>query len=138
MTKSTFVKITLSIGIMASVLSCTETPAIPTKTLELKPEKTTSEKEVVTEISGDQIFKKLNCGSCHHRTAKILGPSVHDIQLTYEGESDSLMAFLLGEAKPKMDPTRYNLMKPSISTFKTIDSAEQQKIVDYLLTTENE
>ncbi|WP_457623873.1 c-type cytochrome [Persephonella sp.] len=82
---------------------------------------------------GAGIFKSKGCGACHKPSAKGVGPSLKDIAATYKGKEGDLIKFLRGEAPPKMDTGKFNIMKAQLAKTKALSDAELKALVDFIL-----
>ncbi len=83
---------------------------------------------------GETIFKNLNCHICHkiNDDAASVGPSLRTIASHYLGDERRLVMFLKGEAKPIIDPARFEIMKPQLYKTKHMTFDEYRALAYYL------
>jgi len=133
MKKSVFV-----LGLVALFLtSCGE------KKKEEVKEVTTPEVEAVektAEVVGDlelgkKLFTKKTCTTCHQPDAKVIGPSIKDINKIYSDQNGNIVAFLKGESKAIVDtdPGQVAIMKANLDGFvKDLSAEELAAIAAYM------
>ncbi|WP_200762543.1 c-type cytochrome [Nitrosophilus alvini] len=84
---------------------------------------------------GKILFEKYNCNICHKPKddAASIGPSLETIAIHYLGNERQLVEFLKGNAKPIIDPQRFEIMKPQL--YKTKHMFEEDyRALSYFLT----
>ncbi len=135
MKKSLFV-----LGLVAFIIaSCGEK-----KKDEVKKEVETVKEEVKQEVTetadnlelGKKLFTEKTCATCHQPDAKVIGPSIKDMNKIYAEQNGDMMKFLRGEAAPIVDtdPGQVAIMKANIDGFvKNMTDDELKAIVDYML-----
>ena len=68
-------------------------------------------KDQTPEELGKQIFEgKGNCVACHQVDQKVVGPSIQEIASIYKAKGGDIVAFLMDDAKPIVDPSQYEVM----------------------------
>lgn len=82
---------------------------------------------------GKSIFTSKGCGACHQENNEAVGPSLKKIASVYAGDKAKLTAFLKGEGKPIVDPTKEAIMKPQLEITKKLNSQELEALVDFIL-----
>ena len=135
MKKSLFV-----LGLVAFIIaSCGEK-----KKDEVKKEVETVKEDVKQEVTkavdnlelGKKLFTEKTCATCHQPDAKVIGPSIKDMNKIYAEQNGDMMKFLRGEAAPIVDtdPGQVAIMKANIDGFvKNMTDDELKAIVDYML-----
>ena len=74
---------------------------------------------------GKSIFEgKGNCVACHRIDEKLVGPSVQDMAKIYKTQNGDMVSFLKDEAKPIVDPSQYEVMKPNLALTKEMSDEE--------------
>ncbi len=82
---------------------------------------------------GQKLYKDKGCLVCHQLNTKLVGPAVKDIAAAYSGNKAGLTAYLKGEGKSIVDPSRTSVMQPQIAITKALPAEELDAIVDYIL-----
>lgn len=107
----------------------TEAPKADTATPATTPSASTQ-----TEASpGEKLFTEKTCTTCHKPDTKLVGPSLKDIAVAYNGDKNKLKSFMKGEAKPIVDPSQESVMHPQIAITKALPAEQLDQIVDYIL-----
>ena len=117
MKKSIFV-----VGLVALFLtSCGEKKKEEVKkevetTVEAAKETATSTGDVAL---GKKLFTEKTCATCHQADAKVIGPSIKDINKIYEEKGGDIVKFLRGaaEAIVDTDPGQVAIMKANLEGF---------------------
>lgn len=135
MKKSVFV-----LGLVALFLtSCGEKKKEEVKT-EAAP-KVEAVKEEVKEVAldnlelGKKLFAEKTCTTCHQADAKVIGPSIKDINKVYAEQNGNIVKFLKGEAKAIVDtdPGQVAIMKANLDGFvKDLSGDELAAIAAYM------
>ena len=133
-------KSVLVLGLIALFLtSCGEK-----KKEEVKKEvETTVEtvKEDVKEVAvdnialGKQLFSDKTCTTCHQADAKVIGPSIKDINKVYAEKGGNIVKFLKGEAEAIVDtdPGQVAIMKANLDGFvKDLSGNELAALAAYM------
>ena len=98
------------------------------KEVETKVEAVKEEvKEVAAEVVdtadiialGKQLFTDKTCTTCHQPDAKVIGPSIKEINKVYEEQNGNMVKFLKGEADAIVDtdPGQVAIMKANLDGF---------------------
>jgi cytochrome c len=111
--------------------SCGEKKKEEVKEIET-PEVEAVEEAVVAEVVGDlelgkKLFTEKTCATCHQPDAKVIGPSIKDINKIYTEQNADIVAFLKG-ASPAIvdtDPGQVAIMKANLDGFVKDLSAEE-------------
>ncbi|MCX7738394.1 MAG: c-type cytochrome [Hydrogenothermaceae bacterium] len=101
----------------------------PQMSMEEKPAQEPAKKS----IDGKTLFASKGCSSCHQENTDTVGPSLKKIASTYQSDRTKLTAFLRGEGKPIVDPSKETIMKPQIEITKKMPQEELNAVVDYIL-----
>lgn len=133
-------KSVLVLGLVALFLtSCGEK-----KKEEVKKEeapKVEAVKEVKTEVVvdnlelGKKLFTEKTCATCHQADAKVIGPSIKDINKVYAEKNGNIVKFLKGEAEAIVDtdPGQVAIMKANLDGFvKDMSGDELAAIAAYM------
>lgn len=119
--------------------SCGEKKKEEVKTVET-PEVEVVEETTVAEIVGDielgkKLFTEKTCTTCHQPDAKVIGPSIKDINKIYSEKNADIVTFLTG-ASPAIvdtDPGQVAIMKANIDGFvKDLTAEELASIALYM------
>lgn len=105
------------------------TPEIDQMSVEEKPTQESAKKA----IDGKALFASKGCSSCHQENTDTVGPSLKKIASAYQSDRAKLTAFLKGEDKPIVDPSKEAIMKPQIEITKKMPQEELNAVVDYIL-----
>jgi cytochrome c len=94
-------------------------------------------KEVVADNLelGKQLFTNKTCAACHQADAKVIGPSIKDINKVYAEKGGNMVAFLKGEAEAIVDtdPGQVAIMKANLDGFvKDLSSNELAALAAYM------
>lgn len=87
----------------------------------------------VLAVDGKTVFQSKGCVGCHQPQTPATGPSLKDIATKYNGNKADLIKFLKGQAKPKVEPGKFAIMKPQLNTTKALSDKELNALVDYIL-----
>ncbi len=103
-----------------------ETPKQEVAQIEKKVEKTI--------INGKELFRKLNCQTCHSVEGVKVGPPLKEIARVYKGHKDELIAFLQGRRpnKIQMGETAH-IMHLQVKTTMQLPKEQLEKLADYIL-----
>jgi len=104
-----------------------ETPAEPAKE-QIK----TSDDYLVL---GKELFTSKTCVTCHQPDAKVIGPSIKDINKIYTEKNGNIVAFLKGESPAIVDtdPGQVAIMKANLDGFvKNLTSEELAALAVYM------
>lgn len=83
---------------------------------------------------GQEIFDgKGNCFTCHKPEQKAIGPSIHAIAKIYKEQKADMVAFLMGEGEPIVDPAQYEVMKTNFYITKTFTDEELKAVEAYMM-----
>lgn len=89
---------------------------------------------VVFAAGGESIFKSKGCNACHQPDQDTpMAPSLKTIQGKYGGDVDALIAFLKGQASPKLWPEKAAIMKAQLGKIKDLSDAELKSLAEYIL-----
>ncbi len=81
---------------------------------------------------GKNVFQSKGCAACHQPAADSVGPSLKKIAQAY-GSVDELVKFLKGEAKPKVWPQKFAIMKPQLNQIKDLSEQDLKDMASYIL-----
>lgn len=130
----------LLLGLAAIFLtSCGEKKKEEVKTIET-PELEVVEETTIAEIVGDlelgkKLFTEKTCTTCHQPDAKVIGPSIKDINKIYSEKNADIVTFLTGgsPAIVDTDPGQVAIMKANIEGFvKDLTAEELASIAVYM------
>lgn len=93
----------------------------------------TAEPVKTASIDGKSIFTSKGCVACHQENADAVGPSLKKIAAAYNSDKAKLTAFLKGEGKAIVDPTKEAIMKPQIEVTKKLSKEELDALADFIL-----
>ena len=116
-------KSVLVLGLAAVIFaSCGEKKKEEVKEVETKVETVVEEvKDVVVDNLelGKQLFTDKTCATCHQADAKVIGPSIKEINKIYEEQNGNIVKFLKGEAEAIVDtdPGQVAIMKANLDGF---------------------
>jgi cytochrome c len=110
----------------------------------------TPEIEVVEEVQvaevvtgdielGKKLFTEKTCTTCHQPDAKVIGPSIKDINKVYADQNADIVAFLKGStpAIVDTDPGQVAIMKANLDGFvKDLTPLELASIAAYMASVE--
>lgn len=82
---------------------------------------------------GKVVFDELKCKICHKPDKKGAGPSLKSIAEAYEESREELHAYLKGEAVPRLDLGKPNLMKGPLNRINERNEDEISNLADYIL-----
>lgn len=90
--------------------------------------------EVRTPVAlGESLFNgKGNCVACHQVDQKVIGPSVQDIASIYKAKNGNIIAFLVEDAAPIVDPSQYEVMKTNFVITKAMSEEELKGLEAYI------
>ena len=100
--------------------------------------------EEVTEVAvapagdielGKKLFTDKTCATCHQPDAKVIGPSIKDINKVYTEQDASIVAFLKEESPAIVDtdPGQVAIMKANLDGFvKDLSADELAAIAAYM------
>jgi len=98
-------------------------------------------KEEVKEVVGDnlelgkKLFAEKTCTTCHQPDAKVIGPSIKDINKVYTEKNGNMVKFLKGEAAAIVDtdPGQVAIMKANLDGFvKDLSGDELAALAAYM------
>jgi len=100
-------------------------------------------KEVATEVTeavdnialGKKLFAAKTCTTCHQPDAKVIGPSIKDINKVYAEQNGNMIKFLKGEAAAIVDtdPGQVAIMKANLDGFvKDLSGDELAALAAYM------
>ncbi len=101
-------------------------------------------KEEVKEVAGNlelgkKLFAEKTCATCHQADAKVIGPSIKDINKIYADQNGDMIKFLKGEAAAIVDtdPGQVAIMKANLDGFvKDLSDEELAAIAAYMVSVE--
>ncbi|MDD3722401.1 MAG: c-type cytochrome [Lutibacter sp.] len=108
------------------------------KEVEAPVEAPASEKVKTTDdylALGKELFTSKTCVTCHQPDAKVIGPSIKDINKKYEETNGNIVAFLKGEtpAIVDTDPGQVAIMKANLDGFvKDLTNEELAALAVYM------
>ncbi len=119
--------------------SCGEKKKEEVKAVET-PEVEVVQETPVAEIVGDlelgkKLFTEKTCTTCHQPDAKVIGPSIKDINKIYAEKNADIVTFLTGgsPAIVDTDPGQVAIMKANIDGFvKDLTAEELASIAVYM------
>jgi cytochrome c len=71
------------------------------------------------------------CGLSSSRS-KVIGPSVQDIASIYKAKNGNIIAFLVEDAAPIVDPSQYEVMKTNFVITKAMSEEELKGLEAYI------
>jgi len=86
-------------------------------------------------VLGKELFTSKTCVTCHQPDAKVIGPSIKDINKKYSETNGNIVAFLKGEtpAIVDTDPGQVAIMKANLDGFvKNLTSEELAALAVYM------
>lgn len=119
--------------------SCGEKKKDEVKAIET-PEVEVIDETAVAEVVGDlelgkKLFTEKTCATCHQPDAKVIGPSIKDINKIYTEQNADLVTFLKGGsvAIVDTDPGQVAIMKANLDGFvKDLSALELASIAVYM------
>ena len=96
-------------------------------------EKINSDEELLA--LGKELFTSKTCVTCHQPDAKVIGPSIKDINKVYTEKGGDIVAFLKGESPAIVDtdPGQVAIMKANLDGFvKNLTSEELAALAVYM------
>ena len=90
------------------------------KEVETKVETVKKEVAAVDNIElGKKLFAEKTCTTCHQPDAKVIGPSIKEINKIYAEKNGNMVKFLKGEAEAIVDtdPGQVAIMKANLDGF---------------------
>ena len=133
-------KTVLVLGLTALFLtSCGEKKKEEVKK-EVAPKVETVKEEVKEAVAGNielgkKLFGEKTCTTCHQADAKVIGPSIKDINKIYAEQNGDIVKFLKGEATAIVDtdPGQVAIMKANLDGFvKDLSGEELAAIAAYM------
>ena len=133
-------KSVLVLGLIALFLtSCGEKKKEEVKTEEA-PKVEAVKEEVKAPVTdnlelGKKLFAEKTCATCHQADAKVIGPSIKDINKVYAEQNGNLVKFLKGESAAIVDtdPGQVAIMKANLDGFvKDLSGDELAAIAAYM------
>jgi len=133
----------VALGLIALfVTSCGEKKKDEVKK-EVETEVKEADKEVKEKIKspadyvalGEKLFTEKTCTTCHQPDAKVIGPSIKDINKVYSEKGANIVAFLKGESEAIVDtdPGQVAIMKANLDGFvKDLTSEELAALAAYM------
>lgn len=85
---------------------------------------------------GKKLFTEKTCATCHQPDAKVIGPSIKDINKIYSEKDGDIIKFLKGETEAIVDtdPGQVAIMQANIEGFvKGLSEEELEAIKLYML-----
>ena len=85
---------------------------------------------------GKKLFTEKTCATCHQPDAKVIGPSIKDINKIYSEKGGDIVKFLKGETEAMVDtdPGQVAIMQANIEGFvKGLTDEELNAIKAYML-----
>jgi cytochrome c len=82
---------------------------------------------------GAAIFETQRCGTCHKPDMAKVGPSVAEMAQAYQGKGDQPISYLKGEAEPRLQDGKANLMKRAIEKTKALSDADRRALADFII-----
>lgn len=120
-------------------ISCGETKKEEVKQeVEAQDEMPASENGKTTDdylALGEKLFKEKTCVNCHQPDAKVIGPSIKDINKIYTEKDGNIVSFLKGESPPIVDtdPGQVAIMKANLDGFvKDLSNEELKALAVYM------
>jgi cytochrome c len=86
-------------------------------------------------VLGKELFTSKTCVTCHQPDAKVIGPSIKDINKVYTEKGANIVAFLKGESPAIVDtdPGQVAIMKANLDGFvKNLTSEELAALALYM------
>lgn len=123
------------------LVSCGEKKKEEVKTIEAPEVEVVEVEEVVTKtpadylVLGEKLFTEKTCATCHQADAKVIGPSIKDINKVYAEKGGNIVAFLKGESEAIVDtdPGQVAIMKANLDGFvKDMTKEELAAIAVYM------
>jgi cytochrome c len=68
----------------------------------------------------------------HQVDQKVIGPSVQDIASIYKAKNGNIIAFLVEDAAPIVDPSQYEVMKTNFVITKAMSQEELKGLEAYI------
>lgn len=82
---------------------------------------------------GESLFNgKGNCVACHQVDQKVIGPSIQEIAAIYKAKKGNIIAFLVEDAAPIVDPSQYEVMKTNFAITKAMSDEELKGLEAYI------
>lgn len=84
---------------------------------------------------GEKLFTEKTCVACHQPDAKVIGPSIKEINKIYTEQNANIVAFLKGESPAIVDtdPGQVAIMKANLDGFvKDLTSEELAALAVYM------
>jgi cytochrome c len=84
---------------------------------------------------GEKLFTEKTCATCHQPDAKVIGPSIKDINKIYKEKNANIVDFLKGKSEPIVDtdPGQVAIMKANLDGFvKDLTSEELAALAVYM------
>lgn len=84
---------------------------------------------------GKKLFAEKTCTTCHQADAKVIGPSIKDINKIYTEKNGNLVKFLKGDAAAIVDtdPGQVAIMKANLDGFvKDLSGEELAALAAYM------
>ena len=105
------------------------------KDVESKKEATSTTNPEDQIALGKKLFSDKTCTTCHQPDAKVIGPSIKDINKIYVEQKGDMIKFLKGEAKAIVDtdPGQVAVMKANLDGFvKDLSDNELAALAAYM------
>jgi len=130
----------LILGVVAFFFaSCGETKKEEVKQEVEAPVEEAAEEKIKTSDDylalGKELFTSKTCVTCHQPDAKVIGPSIKDINKVYAEKGGNIVAFLKGESPAIVDtdPGQVAIMKANLDGFvKNLTSEELAALALYM------
>jgi len=82
---------------------------------------------------GKAVFDAARCAGCHKPDTDGVGPSLTAMAAAYGEGKGELVAFLAGEAEPRMDSGKFAIMKPNLRRTMALSDDERGALADFIL-----
>ncbi len=82
---------------------------------------------------GEKIFKSKGCTVCHKANINTVGPSLKHISEVYKQKNGDLVAYLKGNAKAIVDPSKAAMMKNYLKPLKSLSDEQIKALADFIL-----
>jgi cytochrome c len=86
-------------------------------------------------VLGKELFTSKTCATCHLPDAKVIGPSIIDINKIYSEQNGNIVSFLNGESEAIVDtdPGQVAIMKANLDGFvKDLSNEEIAALAAYM------
>ena len=87
--------------------------------------------------AGEILYKKRGCIACHtlkvDSRRKSQGPAISTIKKLYGNDKAALVKFLQGKAEPRVDKSKFFIMKAKLRMIKNLPLSSLESIADFYL-----